>query len=284
MIKSVAIMGMGLMGGSLGLALRERCPGITVRGYARRGEARDQALSGGFVDAVFGNAAQAVADADLVVLCTPVLSMPQMMYDIREALAPDCLVTDVGSTKQWLDTQMQGVLAERAATFIGSHPMAGSEKVGMDAARSDLYQDACVIVTPTQDACLEKAHQVKAFWELVGGVVTLMPPQEHDAVIARTSHLPHMLAALLVQTVARDARSVGDYCGPGFRDTTRIAAGSEAVWHDIVKSNAGAILTELTIFKDSVNHLCDLIRAGDFESIRKMLANSRQKREMITDL
>jgi len=278
MIESVTIVGMGLMGGSLGLALRARK--VAVRGYARRAEARQQALAGGFVDTVHDSASAAVAGADLVVLCTPVLTMPALARDIRDALKPGCIVTDVGSTKQWLAGELQSALAGSGAVYVGSHPMAGSEKVGMEAARADLYEKACVLVTFGDDAPgIASAEVLRGFWESVGAAVTFMTPEAHDRLIARTSHLPHLMAALLVAAVGRGGNWVFPFCGPGFRDTTRIAAGSEDVWHDIVKSNAAAIRDELDVLRAGMDDLCGKIDAGDFEGVRALLADCRQQRE-----
>jgi len=279
MSESVAIIGMGLMGGALGLARRARDASGSVRGYARRAEARDQALAGGFVDSVHETASAAVAGADLVVLCTPVLTMPDLVREIRDSLAPGCIVTDVGSTKQWLADELQSALAGSGAVYIGSHPMAGSEKVGMEAARADLYADACVMVTPDEHAPAAAVDRLRHVWESVGAVVTVMTPGMHDRMVARTSHLPHLMAALLVATVDRDDQQVFPFCGPGFRDSTRIAAGSQDVWHDIVKSNAPAIRDELGIMRTRIDDLTAMITAGDFEAVRAFLATCRHKRE-----
>lgn len=278
MIESVAIIGMGLMGGSLGLALRVR--GVAVRGYARRAAARQQALAGGFVDTVYDSASAAVAGADLVVLCTPVLTMPALAREIRAALKPGCIVTDVGSTKQWLDGDLQAALAGSGAVYVGSHPMAGSEKVGMEAARADLYEGACVLVTPGGDPpAMAAGDALRRLWETVGAEVTFITPEAHDRLVARTSHLPHLMAALLVEAVNREGDWVRGFCGPGFRDTTRIAAGSEDIWHDIVKSNATAIRDELDVLRAGIDDLCGLMDAGDFEAVRAWLADCRRKRE-----
>jgi len=279
MIESVAIAGLGLMGGSLGMALRGRAAARLVTGYARRETTRGQALAAGAVDAVSDSVRDAVANADLVVLCTPVLTMPDLAREIREALKPGCIVTDVGSTKQWLSDALAGFFDRHEVTYIGSHPMAGSEQTGMEAARSDLYEGACVLVTPTSQSSEDGVRRLTTFWESVGAAVTVMTPAAHDALIARTSHLPHLTAALLVAAVERDERSVFPFCGPGFRDTTRIAAGSEDVWHDIVKSNASAIRHELDVFRHELDSLCRLLDGGDFEAVRTLLAACRLKRE-----
>ncbi len=278
MIESVAILGLGLMGGSLGLALRARGAARSVTGFARREAVRSQALAVGAVDAVSGSAPEAVAGADLVVLCTPVLTMPALVHTLREALEPGCIVTDVGSTKQWLSDEVTHALEGSTAVYIGSHPMAGSEKTGLEAARGNLYEGASVLVTPVAEGPADPVKRLTAFWESVGASVNLMTPAAHDALIARTSHLPHLAAALLVAAVERDEHSVLPFCGPGFRDTTRIAAGSEDVWHDIVKSNAVAIRRELEVFKTDVDGLCHLLDRGDFAAVHDWLAYCRRKR------
>ncbi len=283
MIDTVAIAGLGLMGGSLGLALRERGAVRSVRGYARREATRVQALAAGAVDVAYASVPETVAGADLVVLCTPVLTMPSLALEIRDVLKPGAIVTDVGSTKQWLTDALNAVFAGRGVTYIGSHPMAGSEKTGIETARADLYTGACVLVTPPPQSSHDAVCEVTAFWKSVGATVEVMTAAVHDRLIARTSHLPHLAAALLVAAVDRDDTAVFPLCGPGFRDTTRIAAGSEEVWHDIVKSNTAAIRHELGVFKDGVDALCALLDRGDFEEVRALLARCRCKRELFRD-
>ena len=279
MIETVAILGLGLMGGSLGMALRAGHPARRVRGYARKEAVRAQALSDGAVDVACATLEDAVAGADLVVLCTPVLTIPTLVTQLRGILNPGCLLTDVGSTKQWLTEEIQKILEGTGVEYIGSHPMAGSEKTGIEAARATLYQGACVLVTPMADAGDGAVTLLTAFWQSVGAVVTCMTPAAHDMTIARTSHLPHLTAALLMEAVDRDDHPVAPYCGPGFRDTTRIAAGSEDVWHDIVKSNATAIRHELDVLRTGIDGLCDLLDQGDFDAVRNWLATCRRKRE-----
>lgn len=279
MIETVAIAGLGLMGGSLGLALRAHGAVRAVRGYARRQSVRDQALASGAVDGVYASVSEAASIADLVVLCTPVLTIPALAKEILGALKPGTLVTDVGSTKQWLTNELCSIFADSGVTYIGSHPMAGSEKAGIEAARADLYEGACVLVTPTSPADSDATQRLVAFWESVGSAVTVMSPEEHDRIIARTSHLPHLTAALLMAAVDRDDCHVAPFCGPGFRDTTRIAAGAEDVWHDIVKSNSTAIRHELDVLKEGIDGLCGLLDHGDYEGVRSLLASCRRKRE-----
>ncbi|HAS82522.1 MAG TPA: prephenate dehydrogenase/arogenate dehydrogenase family protein, partial [Verrucomicrobia bacterium] len=240
---------------------------------------RAQALAVGAVDCAFASLDEAVYDADLVVLCTPVLTIPVLVSQLLGMLKPGCLLTDVGSTKQWLTNEILNVLEGRSVTYIGSHPMAGSEKTGIEASRADLYLGACVLVTPMRETDANAVAQLTTFWQSVGAIVTTVTPEEHDIIIARTSHLPHLTAALLMNTVDRDGRNVAPFCGPGFRDTTRIAAGSEDVWHDIVKSNATAIRRELDMLRRGIDSLCEQLDRKDFEAVREWLACCRLKRE-----
>ena len=285
-VRSVAILGLGLMGGSLGLALKRRGGGV-VRGYARRPATRRRALARGVADRVFDQPEAAVEGADIVVFCVPVLSIPALAKACLPALADRCVATDVGSTKADLVSRMARLFARSGACFVGSHPIAGSEETGIEAARADLYEGSLVIVTP--DGANSRGRQgrsarmaVRRLWEGVGARVVEMPPREHDRVIARTSHLPHMVAAALVAAVCDGAcRSVRRFCGTGFRDTTRIAAGSEDLWHDIVATNSPAISREIGSFQKKLANLKTLIDAADFDGVRRFLASSRQARQSL---
>ncbi len=279
MIDSVAIIGLGLMGGSLGLAAKARHAAGRVTAYARREASREQALADGVADAVFASPAEAVAGADLVVVCTPVLTMPDLVRELLPCLAEGAIVTDVGSTKSFLVEQLDKILEGSPATFVGSHPMAGSEQSGLDAARPDLYEDSVVIVTPgkvhTSDAATES---VKTFWEKLGARVSLLSPEAHDAIIARTSHLPHLVAAMLTESVDRGEEELAQYFGSGYRDTTRVAAGSEDVWHDIVKTNMKAISSEINRFGLELEVLKKMLDKEDLDAIRGYLASAKSKR------
>jgi len=235
----------------------------------------------GAADKVFDSPAKAVRGADLVMLCTPVLSMGGLLARCRKALAAGAVVTDVGSTKALLVETLGGVLQDSPATFVGSHPMCGSEQAGLEAADAALYEGAMVIVTPPPDATDAAVRRVTTFWEGLGGHVSIIPSDVHDRIIARTSHLPHLVAAALTATVGRDGPGLAPYCGSGFRDTSRIAEGSEDVWHDIVKSNDQALLHELNACLDVLGQLRDQVATGDFEGVRGFLAAARQTRQTL---
>jgi prephenate dehydrogenase len=269
------------MGGSLGLAAKARGVVDRVTGYARREESRRDALARGVVDAAYDTPGDAVEGADFVVVCTPVLTMPDLVRSLRDRLAVGSIVTDVGSTKAFLAHELGAILSGSPATFVGSHPMAGSEKTGLDVARADLYESARVIVTPAEGETESVLERLTGLWAGVGAEVSVLSPEEHDAVIARTSHLPHLAAAALVASIDRDDQDLVPYCGPGFRDTTRVAEGSEQVWHDIVKTNLGAIRHEVDRFAQELDSLKKQLDRGDMEGIRAFLEASRQKRRKL---
>lgn len=283
-MKRIAILGLGLMGGSVGLALkRRRNAGGAIRGYARRSETRSLALTLNAVDEVFDDPARTVEEADLVVLCVPILAIPDLVTKCKDSLKRGCLVTDVGSTKAQLAERIEPILKGTGAVFVGSHPLTGSEQQGLDAARADLYEQAVVVVTPPDGKAGPAVESLKTFWENLGATVKVMTPDEHDRVVARTSHLPHIAAALVSETVGRDGdlRQMGVYCGPGFRDTTRIAEGSPEVWHDIIQSNRECLAGELAEFKYALERVSSMVEKGNFDQLLRFLEDGRSKRRQL---
>lgn len=276
--QRVAIIGLGLMGGSLGLALKKGRNAPLVCGYARRAETRKQALDIGAVDEVFSTPQEAARLADIVVICTPVLSIAALAEECLPVLSPGAIVTDVGSTKQCLIRQM----AALRVPFIGSHPIAGSETSGLEAAQADLYRGTTVILTPNAGVDRRMVARLAAFWRTVGAETVTMRGDEHDSLIAATSHLPHLIAALLVRHVAEiEGTMIPDLCGGGFRDTTRIADGSPEMWHDVIATNAPAVRRELRNFRKQLDACLAIIDRGDFASVRRFLRKSQQQRRKI---
>ena len=277
-MNTVAIIGAGLMGGSLGLALRRR--GLaTVHVYARREETRKLAIEQGVADHVFAAPQEAVRNAEIVVFCTPICTIPEIARSCATSFGPDCVITDVGSTKSSLVSAMDEVVRGKSYYFVGSHPMAGSERVGLEAARADLYQGAVVALTPSVDTSLDALERIRTLWRGVGARVVDMLPDQHDHIVAKNSHLPHLVAALLVLTAGRDAGIVQKLLvGQGFRDSTRIASGSPDIWHDIVKTNRDAILLELEELRSRLLTLTDAVRSSDYESVRVLLSAAQHMR------
>lgn len=282
-MRRLSILGLGLMGGSLGLAVKARGLPWRVAGYTRTPERARLALKRGAVDSIHKSPAEAVRDADLVVLCSPILSLPAMLRECRGGLKANAVVTDVGSTKAFLDAELPALLDGTGAHFVGSHPMAGSEQQGIEAARADLYEGAVVVVTPARNAPARAVAMVRAFWRKLGGRVHEMDGVEHDRIVARTSHLPHMVASLLAATVGRTgtANRLGPYCGAGFADTSRVAEGSPEVWHDIVRTNRSNVAEELRAYKLQVDKLIGLLDQGDFEGIQQFLEHGRAARQSL---
>ena len=281
----VAILGLGLMGGALGLALKARGCCKSVTAYARREATREEALRLKAVDAVFADPAEAVHDADIAILCVPVFSMQALAVAACGGLKPGCIVTDVGSTKALLTEQIRLSLRASATMFIGSHPIAGSEQQGLAAARADLYEGAVTVVTRDGSEPKEAVERVSAFWRCVGSVVRVMGPAEHDRIMARTSHLPHIAAALVAATVGRtnDADQLGAFCGPGFRDVTRVAEGSPDVWMDILQSNRPAVAAELHQLKMRLEAVLATLESNDAMTLRKFLEESRAARRTLRE-
>ncbi len=279
----IAILGLGLMGGSLGLALKARGYRGTVAGYARRPSTRKLAAECGSVDEVFADVAGAVRGAGIVVVCAPVLSIPDLVAQAAPYLEPGAVVTDVGSTKAWIVRHAQAALSGGSAVFVGSHPIAGSERQGMESAMAGLYGGAVTVVTP--DGAPEEAiAAIEALWQAAGSGVVRMNAGEHDRIIARTSQLPHLAAALVALGAGRggfDGEAVSALCGPGIRDTTRVAEGSPDIWHDIALTNRDAIVTELEAMRDAMEEMVRRLRADDFAGVRDLLAEARAARRRV---
>ena len=273
----ISIVGLGLMGASLAMALRKRGYAGRLVAYARKAETRTEAVARGIVDAAFDDPDPAVNEASLVVLCAPIRACADLAADIAPLLKPGALVTDVGSTKGWICRQMAGILPP--GVFVGSHPIAGSEKQGLQAASADLYENALTVVASHLDVPEEAAERVAELWKSAGARVCRMEPEDHDRLLARTSHLPHVAAAALAKAIGRDsAEKVGTFCGTGFYDSTRVASGSIAMWHDILMTNAPAVAEELRAFKAEVERVYDDLQAGRLDDVAKFLERAREAR------
>jgi prephenate dehydrogenase len=283
MTQHTTLLGLGLMGGSLGLALKKRPEPGVVSAYARRAETRRQALEMGVCDRVFDTPQAAVAEADITVLCVPVCVMPALVAQCQDAFKTNSVVTDVGSTKAWLEQQLLPMLSPRGVHFVGSHPVAGSEQQGIAVSDPELYRDAVVVVSGSESVPLQALERVTAYWRSTGAVVRAMPAERHDRILACTSHLPHMAAAALAMAVGRDEMPAGlvELCGTGFRDTTRLAEGSPAVWRDIVCTNRRFIAEELNAMEQQLAALRQTVESGTDEALVSFLTEARERRKHI---
>jgi prephenate dehydrogenase len=239
--RTVAIVGVGLIGGSLGLALRQRALARRVVGVGRRQAAVDRAVELGAVDAGTLDLRAGVAEAELVVLATPVRAMVELARGMADVLPRGALMTDVGSTKAGLVRSLEEVAGTRFR-YVGSHPMAGSERRGVDEASPGLFDGALCFVTPTPRTDPRALDALCELWQALGARVRSLDPAEHDRLLAFASHLPHLVAAALVNAAPPDALSCA---GPGFRDTTRIASGDPRLWADVCLENRDRLLDAL---------------------------------------
>ena len=280
--QRLAVLGLGLLGGSVAAAVKERGLAREVVGAARRQEPLDRALAAGIVDSVAAPA-EAVLGADLVVLGTPVGSMEQVLADVGPALSPGCLVTDVGSVKGAVVDRLPGLLPE-GVLFVGSHPMAGSHLRGPDHARADLFEGATCVVTPVAsdressgagDASAMAVERIESLWRSLGARVERRSAEDHDEDVAWVSHLPHLVAFAFADALHHAPDRVGELAGGGFRDFTRIAQSDAELWGEILRLNAKALSGPLNHFSASVAKLALALEEGDDESLEQLLNQAR---------
>ena len=284
--QRIAVIGLGLLGGSVGLAIKAHLPGATTTGYDADPATRARAATRGLVDQVCDSAADAARDAELVVLCVPVGAMAEAAKELATSLHADTLVSDVGSSKQSVAKALAEVLPGHA--IIPAHPVAGTERSGPDAGFASLFQQRWCILTPPEDADPAKLAALSAFWEALGARVEVMDAAHHDLVLAVTSHLPHLIAYTIVGT-ASDLEGVTEsevikYSAGGFRDFTRIAASDPTMWRDVFLSNKDAVLEMLQRFTEDLTALQRAIRIGDGDQLFEHFERTRAIRRSIIEL
>lgn len=273
----IAVLGGGLLGGSLALALRGRHGVRRVVLWARRPETVDAASALGIEAS--GDMTAAVAGADLIVLATPVGAMAGLIRAaVAAGLPAGAVVTDVGSVKRSPHRALADLLEGRC--FVGSHPMAGSEQTGIGAARADLFEDAACIVTAEETTTAGAVARVEEFWRALGCRVARMDPAGHDALVARVSHLPHLVAAALARTALR-LDGQGDSGGGGLRDTTRVAAGDPSMWAEIVTENRDAVAGPVREMIGELREMLAMVEAGQEELLRSWLARAKEQRDAL---
>ena len=271
---TVAILGPGLIGGSLALALAERGLADRLMIYARSPRALDEIRLAGVDAELTQNPSEAVREADVVILCVPIEAMAGLVHEIRDALKPNALVTDVGSVKGSVDRDLAPLLHDRAL-WIGSHPMAGSEQAGFSAARANLFVNAAVVITPTPQTHREAKDRAEQFWAALGGRVLVYDPKWHDDAIAQVSHIPHLVAAALVGNVFDEFLPAA---GSGLRDTTRVASGSPELWTEIIWANREAIRATLLPLVLELSKLQEALGAENKTLLRDALQYGHDQR------
>ena len=275
--KRISILGVGLLGGSIGLAIKSLVSDCQIIGYGHRQSTLDNSIRLGAIDLAFTDPAAAVEGADLVILCTPVGLFGEILAKISDALSPEAIFTDVGSTKQSV-VQLAGKLLKYPTRFVGSHPMAGSEKRGVEFARADLFRGAHCITTPLASTDPKALEDIEAFWKMLGMRISRLAPDEHDRILAEVSHLPHAVAAALVAMQSEKGLSL---CGPGFRDATRIAAGDPGLWRDIFIDNKQSLSASLRRLRDELDQLQQKLDDGDAKAIEQWLDAAARRRKSL---
>jgi prephenate dehydrogenase len=277
--RQVTILGVGLLGGSIGLALRSSAGKARIIGYGHRRSTLEKAMEIGAIDALELDPAAACKGSDLVILCTPVGIFEELMKRIAPALSPGAIVTDVGSTKRSIVR-----LAEKAlpagVEFVASHPIAGSEKRGVEFSRADLFANQLCILTPTPATGGEAVRKIEQFWRSLGMRTTRLSAEDHDRLLADVSHLPHLLAAALV-AMQEDAGL--DLCGKGFLDTTRIAGGDGGLWRDIFFDNADNLKDGIRRLQAQLASVEKMIDSGSGEALRAWLDAAAERRQKVLE-
>lgn len=281
LFRKIALVGVGLLGGSLALAIRERGLAPVVQGYVRRDASVAECEAAGLNDFATRDLLAAVRDAELIILCTPLAQMRELTERLLPSLAPGAILSDVGSVKGSLVAELEPLAARADAHFIGAHPMAGAEKMGVTAARVDLFRNAVCVLTPTRQSDAAALRKLEAFWRALGSRVLKTSPELHDQLVARCSHLPHVIAAALVNHVLHPTHpgEQPSLCANGFRDTTRIASGSPEMWRDIALANRQSLIEALDVFSDELKTVRAAIEAGDAAVIERFFTVAKQRRD-----
>jgi prephenate dehydrogenase len=284
MFDKVVIVGVGLIGGSFALALKEAKAARTIVGVGRSEQVMARALELGIVDAVAQSPQEAMRAADLVLIAAPVAQTGPILASLLPYLEPHTIVTDAGSTKSDVVAAARAVLGERIAQFVPGHPIAGRESNGPDAAIAGLYRGKKTVITALPENPAESVERVAAAWRLCGAIIHRLTPEEHDKVFAAVSHLPHLLAYALVDDIAAKPHAglLFQYAASGFRDFTRIAGSSPEMWRDISLANRDALLVELDAYLAQLTRMREMLAASSGESLEAVYTNAqRARREWI---
>lgn len=279
--NKITLVGVGLLGGSLGLAVKHRRLAREVAGYVRRETSIKDCAQAGAVDFATTDLLAAAWDADLVILCTPLAQMRSLVKQLLPALKRGAIVTDVGSVKASVVKDVETLVEQAGAHFIGSHPMAGGEQTGVSAARADLFESAMCVVTPTKRTHRAALRKVEQFWKSVGGRLISLTPEMHDALVSRSSHLPHLVAATLAALVLdpKHPKQQAALCARGFLDTTRVASSSPEMWRDIALTNRAQLRATLDEFVRELQRVQRILRRGKTAEVEDLFQTAKARRD-----
>lgn len=279
--QKISIIGVGLLGGSIGLAVRRRKLAGEIAGYVRRTASKKDCEQAGAVDYATADLLAAVSGADLVILCTPLAQMTSLAKQFLPALKRGAIVTDVGSVKAEVVRELELLIAKAGAHFVGSHPMAGGEKMGVLAAKADLFVNAACVITPSPKTNAAAVGKLEKFWQALGARTMRLAAAQHDLAVSRSSHLPHVIAATLAGLVldAKQPKPQAMLCATGFRDTTRIASGSPEMWRDIVLANRKNVSQSVDAFVAEIKKFQNALRKGDAAAVEKFFAAAKARRD-----
>lgn len=280
MLKKIAIFGVGLIGGSFALALKKACTVERIVGVGRTAATLARAQELGIIDAASTSVAEALLNADLVLIAAPVAQTEAILASIKPHLQPNTVVTDAGSTKTDVVTAARRALGEKIVQFVPGHPIAGRESNGPDAAIVDLYVGKKVVLAPLPENAPSDVERVANAWQQCGAIIHQLTPEKHDCVFAAVSHLPHLLAYALVNDIAKKPHAdlLFQYAASGFRDFTRIAGSSPEMWRDISLANQAALLTELDSYMAQLAQVRSALAAGDGQAIESIYTNAQHAR------
>ena len=278
-MKKLVIFGVGLIGGSVALALKNQPHAPLCVGVGRNRQNLDQAMALGIIDNIADDIPTALSGADMVLIAAPVAQTKSILQNIKPHLSPNTVITDAGSTKTDVLATAKTVLGEHASQFVGGHPIAGAEKSGAPAAMADLYVGKNVVLTPNNHQA-EAVNKVRQLWQACGANVIEMPAENHDRIFATVSHLPHLLAFALVDDIAsRDnADELFQFAASGFRDFTRIAGSSPEMWRDISAANRAALLDEVSKYEQALAKLKQTLAAEDNDGLQAIFERASKAR------
>jgi prephenate dehydrogenase len=285
LFENISIIGVGLLGGSLAKACKKRGLVDRISGYGRNRKNLEAAMSQGVIDGFATDLPAAVKDADFVILCSPVGALVPLAREILPVVKSGCLLTDIGSVKGPVVRAINEMLPD-TVRFVGSHPIAGGEQSGLEASTPDLYENAKCIVTPTDATDAAALNEIQAFWEAIGMKVVPMDMDEHDLIYGAVSHLPHVVAYALMNTIGETKTEHYDeilsFSGEGLKDCTRIAAGNPVMWRDICIDNKKPILKLIDQFQDTLGSLREWIESEDAEALQKSFEAANEYRLNLT--